>query len=260
MANTGNIIVTEMDINPFSSTYQNTRTRTYQDWTRCVPDGYWIHVIGYDEHIVYTAQCDYEVGDRIPDAFADSLPKITGTQVPDVFEVYIGQCVTAIGNAAFRACTYLWKLGIPNSVTEIGGSAFRGCNSPRFTELYIPNSVVTIGGTAFADCSHILELDIPDSVTSIGTGAFNGCSGATKLTIGTGITSIGEVAFGACTSLTSITIKATTPPTLGTDGSGSSHAFTNTNNCPIYVPAASVNTYKNARYWTAYADRIQSLS
>lgn len=261
MANTGNIVVTETDINPFSSTYQNTRTRTYQDWTRCVPDGYWIYVIGYTNHFEEYVPCPSEWGTRIPDGYASGLPTTSGSvgQVPNVEEVYIGSCVTAIGNAAFTNCKYLWKLGISDTVTEIGGMAFNGCDYIRFTNLYIPDSVVTIGGSAFSDCSHLAAINIPNSVTTLGNMAFYNCTDAATLTIGTGITSIGAWAFSNCTSLTSATILATTPPTLGHDHEGS-HAFDNTNNCPIYVPAASVNAYKTAQYWSVYADRIQSLS
>ena len=34
--------------------------------------------------------------------------------------------------------------------------------------------------------------------------------------------------------------------------------FISTNNCPIYVPAGSVEAYKTAEYWSDYADRIQA--
>ncbi len=34
--------------------------------------------------------------------------------------------------------------------------------------------------------------------------------------------------------------------------------FISTNNCPIYVPAGSVEAYKAAQYWSDYADRIQA--
>ena len=34
--------------------------------------------------------------------------------------------------------------------------------------------------------------------------------------------------------------------------------FNNTNDCPIYVPAGSVEAYKVAQYWSDYADRIQA--
>ena len=45
----------------------------------------------------------------------------------------------------------------------------------------------------------------------------------------------------------------TTPPTL------SSNALDYTNNCPIYVPSASVNAYKSANNWSTYASRIQAI-
>jgi hypothetical protein len=54
--------------------------------------------------------------------------------------------------------------------------------------------------------------------------------------------------------LTSITCNATTPPTLE-----DAFAFENTDNCPIYVPAESVDTYKAASGWSTYADRIQPI-
>jgi hypothetical protein len=36
-------------------------------------------------------------------------------------------------------------------------------------------------------------------------------------------------------------------------------AFNNTNNCPIYVPAESVNAYKAASVWSNYASRIYAI-
>jgi hypothetical protein len=37
-------------------------------------------------------------------------------------------------------------------------------------------------------------------------------------------------------------------------------AFNDTNNCPIYVPSESVETYKAASNWSSYASRIQSIT
>ena len=74
-----------------------------------------------------------------------------------------------------------------------------------------------------------------------------------SVTIGDRITSIGNDAFENHNKLTSITCLATTPPTLG------SSAFNNTNDCPIYVPAESVEAYKAASGWSAYASRIQAI-
>jgi hypothetical protein len=67
------------------------------------------------------------------------------------------------------------------------------------------------------------------------------------------VTSIGSEAFYGCSSLTSITCEATTPPTLKWS------VFDDTNDCPIYVPADSVDTYKAAENWSEYAKRIQAI-
>jgi hypothetical protein len=80
------------------------------------------------------------------------------------------------------------------------------------------------------------------------------CGNLTSVTIGNGITSIGNTAFNLCSALRSVTVEATTPPSLL-----NANAFNNTNNCPIYVPAESVNTYKAANNWSSYASRIQAI-
>ena len=83
---------------------------------------------------------------------------------------------------------------------------------------------------------------------------FYGCNKLTSLVIPSNISSIEDSAFNQCSGLTSITVNRTTPPTLG-----GTYVFDNTNDCPIYVPAASVNAYKTASNWSEYASRIQAI-
>ena len=112
--------------------------------------------------------------------------------------------VTSIGSSAFKDCTSLTSVTIPNSVESIGDNAFNGCTS--LTSITIPDSVTTIGNNAFSGCSSLTSVTIPNSVESIGDNAFQNCSSLTSATIGNNVTSIGSSAFKDCTSLTSVTI------------------------------------------------------
>lgn len=62
-------------------------------------------------------------------------------------ETVSGFTVTCIGSYAFRGCTGLTSIEIPNSVTGIGEDVFRGCTG--LTSINIPNSVTSIGIYAF---------------------------------------------------------------------------------------------------------------
>ena len=140
---------------------------------------------------------------------------------------------------------------IQNSVTTIGDYTFYVCEG--LTSINIPNSVTSIGYHTFGYCRALTNIVIPDSVTSISNYTFYYCKGLTSVTIPGSVTSIGYGTFSDCTGLTSVRILATTPPSLG------SSAFNNTNNCPIYVPAESLDAYKTATNWKTYASRIQPI-
>ena len=161
---------------------------------------------------------------------------------------------TTVGNNAplFYTLATVKRVVIPNTFTSIGHNAFNA--SVGLTNIVIPNSVISIGNTALSQCSSLTSVIIPNSVTSIGNAALGQCSSLTSATIGNGVTSIGGGAFDGCKNLRSITIEATTPPTLADN-----NAFNYTNDCPIYVPSASVEAYKAATNWSNYASRIQAI-
>lgn len=110
-----------------------------------------------------------------------------------------------IGNSAFRECSKLTDIVIPDSVTSIGGGAFYGCSELK--SITIPNGVTRIYWGTFGNCSKITEITIPDSVTDIDQYAFENCSGITHLKIGNGLDSLGTFAFAGCSGLANITVN-----------------------------------------------------
>ena len=130
--------------------------------------------------------------------------------------------VTAICSNAFRDCSGLTSVTLPNSITSIGDHAFYNCtglkkpiyNSYLFAymcrnnkgEYVIPQGISLIANTAFYGCSGLTSVIIPNSVTNIGNKAFMNCSGLTSVTIPNGVTSISDYVFSGCSGLTSVTI------------------------------------------------------
>ncbi len=110
--------------------------------------------------------------------------------------------VTAIGDDAFRGCSALKKVTIPQSVTSIGDSAFAGCHN--LDSLTINDAATSIGRRAFAECPLTTTLSLGKKITTIGDSAFYDCRGLTSVTIPQSVTSIGQKAFNSCISLTTL--------------------------------------------------------
>ena len=145
------------------------------------------------------------------------------------------------------------SINIPSGTTRIGKSAFSGCTG--LTSITIPSSVTTIGEEVFYGCGGLTSVTIPNSVTSIGSSAFGFCTNLNSITIPNSVTSIGSWAFRSTTGIVSFICLPTTPPSF----EGYSNQFMGTT-YPIYVPSASVATYKAASGWSSYASRIYGLA
>lgn len=156
---------------------------------------------GYSGNVTIPESVEYEgvacfvtsIGDR---AFRN-CSSLTSVTIPNF--------VTRIGDEAFDGCSGLSSVTIPNSVTSIGNEAFYGCSG--LTTAKIGNSVTNIGEWAFSNCSRLTSITIPNSVTSIGKSAFHSCNALTSVTIPNSVTSIGDNAFLGCTALTSVHIS-----------------------------------------------------
>ena len=145
--------------------------------------------------------------------------------------------VSTIGVDAFRGCSGLTSVTIPNSVTSIGSSAFYDCSG--LTSVTIPNSVTSIGYNAFYGVTYVVytgsasgspwgatkvvgaidenyeykdaekkiiskyigqktDVVIPQTVTTIAAGAFSDSPAITSVTIPSSVTKVEDGAFAYC--------------------------------------------------------------
>lgn len=136
--------------------------------------------------------------------------------------------VKTIAYAAFRGCSGLSSVSIPESVTTIGGYAFDGtpwlrnqtgdfvtvngilimCRSSA-SEIRIPTGTTAIGSNVFDSCNRSFTVTIPSTVSTIGCDAFYNCSFLTGLTLAEGLRIIGDGAFYGCTRLSSAALPTT---------------------------------------------------
>ena len=155
--------------------------------------------------------------------------------------------VHSIGAQAFRDCSALASITIPDDVTSLGTYMFNNCAS--LASIMIPNSVASLGTYMCNYCYSLARITIPSSVTSIVTSVLNNCYSLVRITIPSSVTSIAAYAFSGCYGMAEYHFLPTTPPTLA-----NTNAFSGIpSDCKIYVPSASLETYKTATNWSTYA-------
>lgn len=200
-----------------------------------------------------------------------------GSMIRDVESVD----VITVQDRVFEGCSNLRKINLPNC-TSIGQYAF-SCNRTTYAGTVSINlpALQTIGAYAFNGfygtdntaevvfpaCTYVGQYAFqhsssnPLTVKSLSFPAVTQMGGssfvriiAETLDIGENCTSMGSTPLANAT-VTNLIVRATTPPTLGTNaGLGN-----NANITHIYVPADYVNTYKNTSRWSSYASIIEAI-
>ena len=116
--------------------------------------------------------------------------------------VFIPNSVLHIGSYAFCSCSNLKKVTLPYSLSVIGESIFRHCSS--LESISFPEDLTVIGPCSFMNCEKLKTVYIPNTVKRIYSQAFCGCKGLTVLSIPSSVTEIGMGAFQECINIDSI--------------------------------------------------------
>ena len=195
--------------------------------------------------------------------------------MPEDTAVTLQDGTLCISGGAFRQCTGMISIDIPNSVTTIGGLAFSGCTG--LTEVTIPSGVTLIGYNACENCtklakvtinsnsiltanfdqsfsledyfgSQVAEYILGEEVTAIGDYAFNKCEGLKSVTIGSAVRTIGNYAFSDFPELKDFYCYATNVPIVSRNTFQDSYI----NYATLHVPNASIDAYKAAATWREF--------
>lgn len=192
-------------------------------------------------------------------------------------EIHLPEGIVRLGWSAFGHCDALTIVHLPNTITELDQQVFYSCD--RLTQIKLSDNLKSIGASCFYG-TNLKEVIIPEGVTYIDTSAFSDTpitkinipTSLTKiddflnntaietLTLHNGVTEIRKGAFANCKKLISITLESEIPPVIYELGNEENELFTKSNKLKvIYVPAGSVQAYKDAPGWNAYASKIQAM-
>ncbi len=143
-----------------------------------------------------------------------------------------------LGALAFRNCSKLANITIPDALGEIGenalqntawlsaqpaGVVYLGNYAYAFisgegnstADITLRDGTTSFADTLFAGQKGLNSVVIPDSIKTIPAGAFASCTALVSITLGNGVESIGDSAFANCSALKTVNF-GTGLKTIGT--------------------------------------------
>lgn len=174
-------------------------------------------------------------------------------QCSSINSVSIPKSVTSIGDYAFQYCSNINSISVPNYVVNKGVYDTFLYSSSSITSVKILDDVKTIPTESFKFFRNLKQLVIPSSVTSIASSAFYSC-GMDSVTIPSSVKTLYVDAFKNCGNLNKIKCLSSVPAEIK-DGL----PFGNSTSLRIIVPDEALDTYRSAKYWKDYGDRIVSV-
>ena len=184
-------------------------------------------------------------------------------------QVILPEGVTSLGYQAFCVCDNIKYIKLPSTLKSVsedcfGGNyclqqvdfaeglthiyryAFNECYSLR--SLHFPKSLYFIGNSAFASNSSLSEVEFNEGLYQIEDNAFYDCDGLTEITLPSSLVLAYDSPFDYCDNLRKVTCLSLEPPYM-TDQIPYGCSMEGRE---LYVPALSINTYKQTTGWDKF--------
>ena len=142
---------------------------------------------------------------------------------------------------------YSGEFAVADGTIMVASQAFRGCS--QLTAVALPNTVTNLlGSSTFENCTSLMSVILPDGIIDLGQYAFSGCIALKGIDLPSTLASLGSYCFAECSAVDSIICRATTPPSAnGSTFAGVPEGIT------VYVPGASIETYLAADGWSTFS-------
>ena len=131
-------------------------------------------------------------------------------------------------------------------------NAFRDCSS--LAAIAIPDKVETIEYSAFAGCSNLATVSLGRSLKILDYDVFEDCEKITEITFPASLQEIDNGTFRGCTALMTINSLGTVPSSLG-DETFDTKQYLRAN---VYVPRGTLDDYI-ASSWGNFANLYDTL-
>ncbi len=165
-------------------------------------------------------------------------------------EISLPEKLRIIGPMALYG-TQIEEITLPDAVEEIGEFGLAWNSNLR--TIKCGKGLKTIGESAISSLPVLEKIELNEGLKSIGSMGISFCDIMTSLTIPSTVTEIGSHAFIG-SPLESLINKAMSPQTLydGEDLVSDANGETLYDSCTLYVPAESIQAYKNADIWKLF--------
>ena len=141
---------------------------------------------------------------------------------------------------------------LSKELTLIEENAFRDCSS--LAAIAIPDKVETIEYSAFAGCSNLATVSLGRSLKILDYDVFEDCEKITEITFPASLQEIDNGTFRGCTALMTINSLGTVPSSLG-DETFDTKQYLRAN---VYVPRGTLDDYI-ASSWGNFANLYDTL-
>lgn len=195
--------------------------------------------------------------------------------------------IKTISDYAFKGCTKLKSVVVPNSVTSLGEGVFYNCYNLENVEFQTDENhhvnITAIPDHTFRFCVKLTSIELPEGITSIGDEAFQfnlslknirlpntlqkigshflcDAKSLQALTIPASVTYINGAFLHGCESLRTVHLLGPAATLVASMGDGAdtfgknveqnfAPACGKVNNCTFYVPADYYDGYINNKVW-----------